>query len=214
MNSNQLNVLAGLAVDGIAILNVNSINQVDPFYPTGGFDQEGADQCLSHPTFQGEFHYHVASGCILNPPVGNVTGCSPTIGCANNIANYSIGTFSNYKNLTVIGIAKDGHVIYGPYLSTGYQVTSGFDMCNGMFYDSIGNYGYFVTSTYPYITGCFGPGNYPSFAPNCTTNGVTRYSMSSYASTFVSSANSDSTIYFMSLMLSLIIMIATNNECA
>ena len=81
------------------------------------------------------------------------------------------GSATTFKNMTVIGIAKDGHVIYGPYLSSGIQVTSGFDICNGMFYDSIGNYGYFATETYPYITGCFGPGNYPTFTPNCTTNG-------------------------------------------
>ena len=77
--------------------------------------------------------------------------------------------------MTVIGIAKDGHVIYGPYLSSGVQVTSGFDICNGVFFDSIGNYGYFATTTYPYITGCFGPGNYPSFKPNCTTNPAAAY---------------------------------------
>jgi hypothetical protein len=164
-------VLAGVAVDGVAIFNVNSLNQVDPFYPAGNFTPEGVDQCLSHPSAMGEYHYHIASGCMVNPPSGNIDGCSPMIGCANNIANYSLRTFSSYKNLTVIGIAKDGHVIYGPYLSSGAQVTSGFDICNGMFYDSFGNYAYFATTTYPYITGCLGPGNYPAFAPSCTTNG-------------------------------------------
>jgi hypothetical protein len=98
--------------------------------------------------------------------------------------------FSSYKNLTVIGIAKDGHVIYGPYLSLGLQVTSGFYICNGMFYDSIGNYGYFATTTYPYITGCFGPGNYPSFAPICTTNPPAGYTKSSYATSFSTSNTS------------------------
>ena len=50
-----------------------------------------------------------------------------------------------------------------------------------MFHDNIGNYGYFITQTFPYITGCFGPGNYPNFSPNCTTNGVTNYTKSSFA---------------------------------
>ncbi len=65
--------------------------------------------------------------------------------------------------MTVIGISKDGYVIYTPYLSSGTQVKSGFDICNGMFYDSIGNYAYFATTTttYPYITGCFGLANHP-----------------------------------------------------
>ncbi len=125
--SGQLGVLAGVAVDGVSILNVNSLNQVDPFYPAGGFAPEGCDQCLSHPAGNGQYHYHIASGCMVNPPQGNLTGCTPNIGCANNIASYSLQTFSSFKTLTVIGIAKDGHVIYGPYLS------SGFDICNGMF---------------------------------------------------------------------------------
>ena len=179
--SMPLNVLAGVAVDGVSILNVNSLNQVDPFYPTGGFAAEGADQCLSHPTGHGEFHYHIASGCMINPPLGNVSGCGPNIGCHNNVSSYSIGSFSSHKNLTVIGIAKDGHVIFGPYLSNGVEVTSGLDICNGMFFDSIGNYAYFATRTYPYITGCFGPGNYPSFTPNCTTNSPRNYTMSAHA---------------------------------
>ena len=59
----------------------------------------------------------------------------------------------------MIGIAKDGHVIYGPYQSTGTTVTQGTDICNGMFHDATGNYGYFATQKFPYITGCFGPAN-------------------------------------------------------
>ena len=187
-------VLAGVAVDGVSILNVNSLNQVDPFYPSGNFTPEGADQCLSHPTGMGEYHYHIASGCIVNPPLGNIDGCTPMIGCANNVANYSLQTFLSYKNLTVIGIAKDGHVIYGPYLSSGAQVISGFDICNGMFYDSIGNYAYFATTTYPYITGCFGPGIYPAFTPSCTTNGPKSYTKSSYAASFSTSNKAAATI--------------------
>ena len=179
--STRLNALAGVATDGVNILNVNSLNQVDPFYPTGNLPAEGADQCLSHPAGNGEFHYHIASGCMVNPPPGNLTNCSPEINSLNNVAPYSIQTFSALKTLTVIGIAKDGHVIYGPYLSSTSQITSGFDICNGMFYDSIGNYAYFATSTYPYITGCFGPGNYPSFKPSCTTNPPASYTKSSYA---------------------------------
>jgi hypothetical protein len=69
---------------------------------------------------------------------GYVSGWSSAIGCFNKISSYSFKTFSSFKDLTVIGIAKDGHVIYGSYLSSGRQVISGFDICNRMFYDSIG----------------------------------------------------------------------------
>jgi hypothetical protein len=204
--STPIRTLAGIAVDGLDILNVNSLNQVDPFYPSGGFPAEGVDQCLSHPNANGQYHYHIASGCMVNPPQGNLTMCSPENGCANNIASYSLQTFSSYKTLTVVGIAIDGHVIYGPYLSSGTQVTSGFDICNGMFYDSIGNYAYFSTTTYPYITGCLGPGNYPNFKPSCTTNPPASYTKSSFVTTTSTSQNgvsnlSSSTIRFVTFFM-------------
>lgn len=62
------------------------------------------------------------------------------------------------------------------------KITSGFDVCNGVFYDSIGNYAYFATQTYPYLIGCFGSGNYPSILPTCTTNPPSLYTMSSFVS--------------------------------
>lgn len=60
-----------------------------------------------------------------------------------------------------------------------------------MFYNSNGDYGYFATQTFPYITGCFGPGSYPSVSVNCSTNAPSSYTKSKYAghamSTFSSS---------------------------
>ncbi|CAF2953149.1 unnamed protein product [Rotaria sp. Silwood2] len=180
--SGSFNTLAGISVDGVTLLNVNSANNVDPFYPAGSFVPESVDSCLGHPNPSNNgYHYHIASGCALNPPTGKIASCKSTPACNASIAAYTISTFSSYRTLTVIGIAKDGHVIYGPYNSQGVEVTSGFDICNGMFYDSIGNYAYFATRTYPYITGCFGPGNYPSVFPNCTTNKATAYTKSIYA---------------------------------
>ena len=39
-----------------------------------------------------------------------------------------------------------------------------------MFHEQLDNYGYFATRTYPYLTGCFEPGNDPSFTATSTTN--------------------------------------------
>ncbi|CAF1214715.1 unnamed protein product [Adineta steineri] len=214
--STPQDALAGVAVDGVEILNANSANFVDPFYPPAGYSPEGADQCISHPApTSGEYHYHMASGCMLNPPAGNISGCGPDTGCSPNVANYSLQMFSSYKNLTVIGIAKDGHVIYGPYNSTGQQVTSGFDVCNGMFYDSIGNYAYFATTTYPYITGCFGPANYPNAKPNCTSNPAQSYTKSIYAASMSTSTGttlnvSSSIISFITFFIIFTYMIIIN----
>lgn len=76
------------------------------------------------------------------------------------------------------------------YISSGAQVTSCFDICNEMFYYSIGNYAYFATTAYPYITCCFGRGNYLSFKPNSTTNATASYTKSSYAFSFSNSKSS------------------------
>jgi hypothetical protein len=182
LSATGLDTLAGVSIDNVAILNVNSAEDVDPFYPPSGDTAESVDACLAHPQTSGVYHYHMASGCAVSPPSGNISACSEVAACSSDIASYALTLFpSSAKKLTVIGIAKDGHVIYGPYLSNGKLITSGVDICNGMFYDSAGNYAYFATTKYPYITGCFGPGNYPSFGPNCTSNGFSSYSKSSFA---------------------------------
>ncbi|CAF0827796.1 unnamed protein product [Adineta ricciae] len=181
-STTSLDTLVGVSIDNVAILNVNSANMVDPFYPSGGYSAESVDSCLAHPQTSGVYHYHAASGCSVSPPTGNISLCSTSNGCSTNVAGWITSTWpSSAKKLTVIGIAKDGHVIYGPYLNGGKLVTTGFDICNGMFYDSSGDYAYFATTKYPYITGCFGPSNYPSVGPSCTTNGQQSYTMSSYA---------------------------------
>jgi hypothetical protein len=182
----NIDTAAGVSVDGVMIFSPDSANNVDPFYPPAGSTVESVDTCLVHCQAAGIYHYHIGSGCMVNPPTGSITACARTSSCISSIATYSISGFANYQTKLVIGVAKDGHVIYGPYLSANNRVTSGFDVCNGMFYDSIGNYAYFATSTYPYLVGYFGPGNYPSFGPNCTTNGVSSYNMSTYAASFLS----------------------------
>ena len=76
------------------------------------------------------------------------------------------------SNKTVIGIAKDGHLIYGPTLTK----DGGFDACNGIIFDGgkgdgvLRSYGYVATTTFPYVVGCFGPANYPEFGVTCTSN--------------------------------------------
>ena len=62
-----------------------------------------------------------------------------------------------------VGLAKDGHVIWGPYNInngkakpwTGCDV----DICNGAYVN--GNYGYASTLFHPWLVGCWGPGNSP-----------------------------------------------------
>ncbi|CAF4413983.1 unnamed protein product, partial [Rotaria socialis] len=204
----QLTTVAGVSVDGVALMNVNSANDVDPFYPTGGNPTESVDACFGHPNDHYVYHYHIASGCALNPPSGTIASCTGTPSCSSSVATYSISLYNSYRTLTVIGIAKDGHVVYGPYDSTGTQVTSGFDICNGMFYNSNGDYAYFATQTFPYMTGCFGPGNYPNVSVNCSSNAPSSYTKSKYAGHAVSTFSSETlvlvyTITFLMTMVTL-----------
>lgn len=57
----------------------------------------------------------------------------------------------------IIGIAKDGHVLYGPHKADG-SLWGCFDhdVCNGKFFDD-GHYAYVSTQTFPYTIGCWGP---------------------------------------------------------
>ncbi len=69
----------------------------------------------------------------------------------------------------IVGIAKDGHLIYGPYKEDGsFWGCADHDVCNGAFID--GNYAYVSTKTFPYILGCFGPGPQQTFDVTCSTN--------------------------------------------
>lgn len=114
--------VAGISVDGVCIENVNSANNVDPFYPPSGFAAENVDACLGHPNFASVYHYHMATGCAVNQPTSSIAPCVANNLCRTNVSAYSISTFSSYQTQKVIGIAKDGHVIYGPYYSSGVEV--------------------------------------------------------------------------------------------
>lgn len=72
----------------------------------------------------------------------------------------------------VVGIARDGHPIYGPYNEDGeLWACDEHDICNGTFMPN-DFYAYVATSTFPYILGCYGPGSV-QFYPvdeDCSTN--------------------------------------------
>lgn len=72
----------------------------------------------------------------------------------------------------VYGIAKDGHLIFGPYNANGELWScDDVDFCNGFFLTDT-SYGYATTTFFPYTVGCWGPadGQLSSFTPSCSTN--------------------------------------------
>ena len=88
--------------------------------------------------------------------------CSETASCASDPLSYGRvagGYTTNFKGLRIIGIAKDGHVIYGPYnQDEELWDCDDHDICNGRYFSEMdGSYAYVATATHPYILGCFGP---------------------------------------------------------
>lgn len=68
-----------------------------------------------------------------------------------------------------IGIARDGHMILGPYKDDGtlWQPCE-VDVCNGVTID--GSYHYVLTRFFPYSIGCWGPASKTSYDLSCSTN--------------------------------------------
>jgi hypothetical protein len=112
-------------------------------------------------------HHHIWSPCFRkNKGLWSNTivpgSCKSTTACTGQdaafalSAGYSTGT--NKVNSEVIGLAKDGHIMYGPWDATGNQYScDSHDVCNGTFMAD-GSYGYVMTTTFPYTIGCWGPG--------------------------------------------------------
>jgi hypothetical protein len=89
------------------------------------------------------------------------------------------GRLSDGTYGTFYGLAKDGHVIYGPYNADGdLWSCEDVDMCNG-FTLTDGSYGYASTTFFPYIVGYWGPGYaVHDFMPSCTSSGCGNYAIS------------------------------------
>lgn len=74
-----------------------------------------------------------------------------------------------YKGLNVIGIARDGHMIIGPFNSElKLWQPCQVDFCNGVTIG--GSYYYASTMFHPYTVGCWGPGSSNLWAGECSSN--------------------------------------------
>lgn len=93
------------------------------------------------------------------PPPACVSVCLRAHACRTQ----AFSPLSSSSSPVVLGYALDGHAIYGPYDQHG-RLHDGLDNCNGKFLDD-GTYAYFATPTFPYLLGCFGPGQ-PRRAPD------------------------------------------------
>ena len=167
-----LTTSSGIAISGGYIYNSLAAGNEDAVED----EARTLDVCLSHPTGFGEFHYHYWSACIKkNEGFSNDSTapalCKDSGDCTSDTAVYtrSSGAFTAENWDDVIGIARDGHVIIGPYKSDGTTWGCDRDVCNGAFID--GQYVYVGSDNFPYVVGCWGPGPDPAFAPTCSNSG-------------------------------------------
>ncbi len=98
------------------------------------------------------------------------------------MANYALEVYTaSYNTTTLIGMAKDGHNIIGPYQDRDEETNSevlwncvDLDICNGIIEGD--TYSYVAVVVFPYYVGCYGPGAYVTFNPRCSTNLCVSYS--------------------------------------
>ena len=93
--------------------------------------------------------------------------CTQYLNCtkiSDNLLDYAVVNFtSEMRTIMPIGIAKDGHIIYGPLKQGGsYYQPCDVDICNGRYINN--QYAYVMTNFHPYTVGCFGPGSTPNYA--------------------------------------------------
>jgi hypothetical protein len=137
--------VAGVTINGVLIL-ASSSNSHDPYFPktwsigttaqTAPTTIEATDACLGRGTrtttgavpvypVAGVYHYKMLSPCIMN--ANNLQTnklCQAVDECANNatkMQNYSLSAYSTYKSEMLLGVARDGHMILGPYNEKGLQ---------------------------------------------------------------------------------------------
>eukprot|EP00347_Sterkiella_histriomuscorum_P016151 403354286 len=168
--------IIGFATNGLPIFAGASAERTDPYYPQAWsgstkVQAEVVDACIGHPQGDGLYHYHMLPPCLVNANKLQTTKvCEQVSYCASDLKNYALDSYTQAaKNLTYLGIAKDGRPIVGPYDSTGSLIDcSSLDQCGGM---QINNqYVYVFQNKKPYAFGCFGPGEAQKYQASCSSN--------------------------------------------
>ena len=172
--------MVGLAANGVPIYNGNSPRNTDYFFPKdwSGSNQKVVDQdldaCLGaiQPE-DGVYHYWFLPPCLYNADkVQAHLYCDNITECSTDTPNYAKKFYTDYSGTwTLIGMAKDGHKIIGPYKSDGGEYNcADLDICNGLRDQSANNYTYVAVTTFPYVVGCYGPGASVTFNSKCSKN--------------------------------------------
>lgn len=127
--------------------------------PASATNSDGATQT----NMPGVWNYKTMSPCMVTPPIYNPMLCTDPLGASTSCDKFPYDWFktgwpttANYGG--IIGLARDGHVIIGPYNTNGeLWACDEHDFCNGTFLAD-GSYAYVLSQTFPYVVGCWGPG--------------------------------------------------------
>lgn len=173
-NAASISTAGGVGLNGVVLFNGLALGDVDAVVT----ELDTMDLCLEHASPQSMLHHHSIGPCDgADSTVSSTTEkpgtCTPNsdLACIDNGYMYAGWPTANYGG--VFGLAKDGHIIYGPYNADGeLWGCSDIDVCNG-FTDSSGSYAYASTTMFPYIIGCWGPA--PAYTigveSSCSSNG-------------------------------------------
>jgi hypothetical protein len=141
-------------------VGIASDTGVDPFFPavygyvTSANVSTAAkmvDMCLAHVDEVGAYHYHAFAPCVVDSSYSTTPeSCDSITACTDELITYGEDAYVDSETLTVIGISKDGHIMYGPYKSDGTLVSDcDVDVCNGAVINGV--YGYYATPFHPYF---------------------------------------------------------------
>jgi hypothetical protein len=125
--SGDLDSVVGVALNGVPFFTGTSEIGSDAYFPKSTdlyyYAAIDPDSCLGSSDYDSYYHYYSYSPCILFSKAKNVSSgsmCYDIKSCYTNKLTYAFGFISaKNKGLTAIGIARDGHKIYGPYNSKG-----------------------------------------------------------------------------------------------
>ena len=90
--------------------------------------------------------------------------------CYDKPFDWALNSWSTKTNFGGdVGLARDGHVIVGPYNEDGELWScDDHDICNGAFLSTDSAYVYVSTSTFPYFVGCWGPAHPQTMYASCS----------------------------------------------
>jgi hypothetical protein len=172
-NSTSLEHWSGFTRNNVALFNGLTIANEDVL----DTEADLLDGCLGQSSANDNVqHVHTISPCVNGSGVsGSKTrkpgACAQDKDCFPEDNSYALGSWStqNANFGGVYGLARDGHVVFGPYNSDGELWScDDVDQCNGFFLDD-GSYGYASTTFFPYTVGCWGPApTGHTYKPGCS----------------------------------------------